>query len=290
MSRAAEQLHVAQPALSKTIRALEEELETTLLQRNALGVTATEAGKRLYDHCQTIFQQVDRACLEVRKSGADPHARVSVGMPLSLAMVLALPFLKAASEQFPDVRLELTQVHSHQLAAQVQAGAIDFAVMARPRFQADITIRTLVVEDFFYVDRRSEVCRMTTRPISFAEAAQRPVILPSVGNGVRMEAERYFSERSLQLNIAHEIDAVWMIPRCVEAGLGASFLPGGWLQRDPCYRKLVRRRFENGWTRPVAVCHTSAILAPPAQALISLLERVVSDLVGTGQWLGAQRT
>jgi LysR family transcriptional regulator, nitrogen assimilation regulatory protein len=71
-------------------------------------------------------------------------------------------------------------------------------------------------------------------------------VLPTVGNEVRAYAESQFRARSLSLNVKYEIDAVALISRCVVSGLGVSLLPGGCVQRDPVYRELDARPFEDG--------------------------------------------
>src|ERR1700677_4407280 len=95
ISRASRSLNVAQPALSKSIQWLEGEFETPLLQRSTHGVTTTEGGQRLYEHCQILFKQLERARLDVRKSVERPSGHVTVGMPYSIVKVLTVALLEA---------------------------------------------------------------------------------------------------------------------------------------------------------------------------------------------------
>lgn len=289
MSGAAEELHVAQSALSKSIHALEQVLQTELLQRSAHGVTPTEAGNRLYEHCRIIFLQLDRACTEVRESGQKSSTQVTVGMPFSIASVLALPLLRGASKQFPQVRVELVHAHSHELPAHIRSGRVDFAVMARSRTPSALAVKALILEELFYVDYESGSTSPSKSPVSFDEAARRSYVLPPVGNGLRSAAEGYFRTHSLQLEVAQEIDEVALIPRCVEAGLGASILPGGYLQRDQYYKNFVVRPFEGGCDRVLALVHSVKGITSAAGALMSLLQQLTSELIAKSQWLGARQ-
>ena len=81
MSKAAERLRVAQPALSKSLRSLEDEFGTALLKRSPQGVAVTEAGQTLYEHCEILFKQIDRARIDVLHAVERPSGVVSVGMP-----------------------------------------------------------------------------------------------------------------------------------------------------------------------------------------------------------------
>src|SRR6516225_1714016 len=84
VTRAAEALHIAQPALSQQLNHLESELATRLLNRSALGVTATRSGELLYRHAKEILRQVDNTRAALRQESDRPSGRVSVAMPSSI--------------------------------------------------------------------------------------------------------------------------------------------------------------------------------------------------------------
>ena len=192
MSKAAERLRVAQPALSKSLRALEEEFGANLLRRSPQGVAPTEAGQTLYEHCQILFRQADRARIDVLRAVDRPSGFASVGMPHSLMSVLALPLLAAATEALPDIRVELKQDQSHVLAAAVRLQRLDFAVIARPRSASGLNFKPLVTEEIFLIEPR-EGQRRRLAPIGFVEASARQFILPTIGNGLRAHVESRFA-------------------------------------------------------------------------------------------------
>jgi LysR family transcriptional regulator, nitrogen assimilation regulatory protein len=290
MSKAAERLHVAQPALSKSLRSLEDEFGTALLKRSPQGVAVTEAGQTLYEHCEILFKQIDRARIDVLHAVERPSGVVSVGMPHSLMSVLALPLLKTATEALPDIRLELKQDQSHVLAAAVRSQKLDLAVLARPRSTAGLTVQLLLAEELFFIEPRRRSRRTQLRPVTFAEASTRQFVLPTIGNGLRAYVESQFRARSLSLNVKYEIDAIALISRCVVAGLGVSLLPGGCLQHDPVCRELDARPFEEGGIRrSLVVCRPeSGATSVVCEKLMSQIRAISRDLVDDGLWLGAQ--
>ena len=290
MSKAAEQLHVAQPALSKSLRSLEEEFGTELLKRSPQGVAATEAGERLYEHCQILFKQLDRARLDVVRSVERPSGLVSVGMPHSLMAVLALPLLSAATRRLPNLRVELKQDQSHNLAAAVRSQKVDFAVIAQPRSAAGLALRPLLSEELFFLEPRRKGRRARHAPVSFTEASTLQFVLPTVGNGLRAYVESQFRARSLSLNVKYEIDAIALIPRCVVAGFGVSLLPGGCLRNDPVYPDLDTRSFgEGGCRRSVIICRSEeGVPSPASERVVSLVEDMSRSLIASGAWLGAR--
>jgi DNA-binding transcriptional LysR family regulator len=290
MSKAADRLHVAQPALSKSLKSLEDEFGIALLKRSPQGVAATEAGLRLYEHCQILFKQVDRARLDVVRAVERPSGLVALGMPHSLMAVLALPLLTAATERLPDVRIELKQEQSHVLVVAARSQKLDFAVVAQPRSAAGLVCQPLLEEELYLIEPRPKGRRPHRAPISFPEASKRSFVLPTVSNGLRAYVESQFRARSLSLNVRYEIDAIALISRCVVAGLGVSLLPGGCLQHDPAYRDLQVRPFgEGGCHRSLAICRSEeGAPSPASERLISLIEETARSLVRDGAWLGAR--
>jgi len=290
ISKAAHNLHVAQPALTKSIQALEEELGTALLQRSAKGVSTTEAGARLYEHCQIVFKQLDRARLDVRKSVERPSGVVTVGLPHSLMTVLALPMLQLTSARYPDVRLELKQEHTHVLSSNLRAGKLDFSIMASPHSAFGLVCRSLVEEELMFVEPVSGGEQGTATHMSFLEASGREFILPSVGNGLRAAAEGHFRARSLPLHVRYEVDAIALIIQCVEAGLGVSLLPGGCLKTDIDQGRVGAKLLaEGGCHRRIVLCHAAeATLSPAASTVMSLVDEAARDLIIRGGWRGAR--
>lgn len=287
LSRAAEQLNVAQPALSKSIQALERDLDLQLLRRSSTGVTPTEAGERLYEHSQIIFEQLDRARLDVRKTVNRPSGHVVVGMPHSIATILGLPLLVAASTRLPDIRLELWQDHSQELAGCLRADRVHCAVIAHPRSRADLVLRPLLSEDLLFVTR-SDGGAVHPGSITFQDAARHRYVLPGSTNGLRATVESHFRSRGLSLAIEHEVDAIGLIPRCVEAGLGATVLPGGSLSDPHLPGNLLVQRFEGGFQRIVVLARSaSRPLGPAAATVLDLLADVCLELVTSTAWRGA---
>lgn len=290
ISKAADSLHVAQPALSKSIQALEEELGTPLLQRSAKGVATTEAGARLYEHCQIVFKQLDRARLDVRKSVERPSGVVTVGLPHSLMTVIALPLLQLTNSRHPEVRLELKQEHTHVLSSNLRGGKLDFSIMADPRSTFGLICQPLVEEELLFVEPVSTRDGRKDVHISFLEASSREFILPSVGNGLRAAAEGHFRARSLPLNVRYEVDAIALIIQCVEAGLGVSLLPGGCLDTDIDQGRVgVKFLAEGGCHRQIVLCQAAeATLSPAAATVMALVDEAARELIIKGGWRGAR--
>ena len=94
----------------------------------------------------------------------------------------------------------------------------------------------------------------------------------------------------MPLEVKYEVDAIALITQCVEAGLGASLLPGGCLQRDARYDRMRVRAFaEGGCNRNIVLCNAEeATISPAAAKTMALAVEATRGLVQTGQWLGGR--
>ena len=115
VSRAADRLDVGQPALSRELRELEEELGQPLLVRHARGVELTPAGEAFKRRAELILGLLDTVRDEVNAAADQPSGRVSFGMPPSMSGAFTAPLVQAYGERYPAVRLQLREGTSVQL-------------------------------------------------------------------------------------------------------------------------------------------------------------------------------
>jgi hypothetical protein len=108
-SKAAIELDVAQPALSRQVRLLETDLHVTLLQRTGRGVLLTDAGKRLFDHAVGILQLVAHAREDLGANRDEATGRIVVGLPPSMGRMLTLPLVDAFRQHVPKERLAIVE-------------------------------------------------------------------------------------------------------------------------------------------------------------------------------------
>ena len=133
-TRAAAALGVAQPALSRQIRLLEVELRQNLLTRHGRGAQPTEAGLLLLEHGRGILHQVAHTRDELARLRGGLSGRVSLGLPPSVARVLAVPLMQAFRTEWPQARLAISEGLSTGMLESLVSGRLDVAVLynARP--------------------------------------------------------------------------------------------------------------------------------------------------------------
>lgn len=291
VSRAAADLYVAQPALSKQVAALETELGTALLVRSTRGVTPTDAGLAFYAQAQAILRQIGRVPDEVRSAAGNPSGMVSVGMPFSVSGVVAPALVAATRKRLPGVTLSITQGVSGYLEELVAGGRLNLSLLyERAQPARHIEERTLLVEDLYFVsadEKQAKGAREET--VTLKEAARYPLVLPGPSNTTRRIVEQAFAREGARLDLLAEMDAPWTIRSMVAMGMCAAVMSRSALapESDPPslrFRRIVRPSL----TRALNLCTPRNEALGRATALVlELLEEVVRDAVRKGTWLGA---
>ena len=248
LTRAAESLHLAQPALSLQMQKLEDEIGQQLLVRHSRGIELTEAGERLLGHARQILQQVELAQRDVREMKGEPSGRVRLGMPPSVSEVLALDLIGGVREHLPKIDLSIVEM-SETLSDALLVGRVDLGFSYNIEDTRRLDYEPLFSEKLCLVQHSGSASG--GREMDFAQAASLPLILPPSPNVLRTQVEETAQYRGLSLNVVHEIDSVAVITRLVEAGQGSTILPlalvepgilDGRLVARPLVRPEVTRR------------------------------------------------
>ncbi|MGN6405312.1 nitrogen assimilation transcriptional regulator NAC [Sinomonas sp.] len=227
ITKAAAALHVAQPALSQQVSALEKELKQRLLIRSKQGVEPTAAGNALYRHAQSILRLVEQARLDVERSGAAPSGRVAIAMaPYCMASSLAPAIVREVGRRYPDITLHLTEIFGGVLSDAIKNGRLDMALIYEPRETKGVRFTSMILDDL-YVVASPEVGPDFDKdePITLQETSELPLFLPEDNHTVRRLLDKAFAEQGLTLRVAGEVESVPALFRLLRAKLGATVLP-----------------------------------------------------------------
>ena len=225
-TRAAIELDVAQPALSRQVRLLEVELRQTLLVRNGRGAVPTEAGKLLLDHGRGILHQVQRARDDLGRLRGGLSGRVALGLPTSVARVLTVPLTRAFREALPEARLSISEGLSSSLQEGLIAGRLDIVVLYNAQPSRELDLTPLMEEDLVLVQARPPGLPEDPPPgpVSLEEVARLPLVIPTRPNAIRMHVEAAMADIGCRPDVVLEIDGVSAILDLVLDGAGYAIL------------------------------------------------------------------
>lgn len=222
MTRAAEQLHVAQTALGMQIKQLEESLGVPLLVRHSRGVEATKAGAILRERAIEILKLVEETRKEVSASQQIKAEHIRVGTTPALMMIVGTEIALTAREQLPHVSLSLVEAMSHVLAETLGRGEVDFILCYDVPELPQFTRTAILQDDLVLVTLPGDT---PGQPVPFTEVLDQTLAMPEEGDTVRTAVARAASDMGRELKVAYEVRSIPAMKNLVSRGAAASVLP-----------------------------------------------------------------
>lgn len=238
LTRAAEALRIAQPALSAHLKRLEEEFGCALAARTARGIIPTEAGRRLAQGAAQMLADAERLRDAVRGVEATPAGPAVIGVPTTFGPAVTVPLALTMRRRYPAVRLRVVEGLSGHMLEWLRDGVVDAALLFAADDVAGLVQEELARERLRLVGRRDDPFFAGRKTVRLAEIPELPLILPGRPHGVREEAERAALIARRPLNVVLEIDALEQIKTLVAEGEGCTILSGRVAARGPDAHRL----------------------------------------------------
>lgn len=222
-TRAAEALHIAQPAISVAIRKLEAELELQLFQRHDRKVSLTTEGERLWSHTQRILQAVADARLEMQELTGLSKGEVRVGIPGMMGSYYFPPILMAFRHRYPHISLQVIEGGTWQLQQMLENAELDLAVVVRDFLPTELESRVILREEMRVVVACEHPLAQQTK-VSIEDFFKEELVLFRSGYFHRKLVDRLAAERGVQPMIGFETNLIPLIKSIIKQGFGISSL------------------------------------------------------------------
>jgi DNA-binding transcriptional LysR family regulator len=224
-TRAADKLHMAQSALSESIRTLERELGTTLFERTTRRVALTEPGRALLVEARrTLAAAADARAAVAAVEGLE-RGHLSVGIMQNIGTVRSAVFFGHFRRRHPSIQLELRQASALTLADQVRDGALDLAFVALPAERlGGLDATALSVEPLLLCCSRSHPLA-SRRSVGLQELGDETFVEFQADWGVRMVVDRAFGGAGIHRHIAVEVNDTGMLLDLVAHDIGIALVP-----------------------------------------------------------------
>lgn len=220
ITRAAEQLDIAQPALTRQIQGIEEELGSQLLVRLPRGVRLTVAGRQFLDHCRKIVRELDHAREELRDRSEVPSGRVILGLSPTVGPLLLPGVVDRVRRQCPQITLKIVEWFSTQLYDALLTGRVDVAVLTNAPPSRALKLTPLISEPIAVLTPPQP--RSTRRFYTLAELSRTPIV---TSEAIRHIVEEQIGRSGWRLNVEAEIDAIEAIRQLLLRGMGTVIMP-----------------------------------------------------------------
>jgi len=227
LGKAAEKLHLSQPAVSKTLGELEELVGARLVDRGRFGARLTRDGAAFLTHAVSVLDALENARQAVGPGGVAKHEAVYIGALPTVGPDLLPLALAQFRELYPDAKVDIQIAANAVLLDKLQAGEVDFALgrMADPQMMVGVSFELLYVEPLLVVARAGHPL-FETDDVSLDQIIRYPLVVSTKGTVPRHNTESYLQSRGLKLPancvetlsvslarlIAIQSDAVWFAP------------------------------------------------------------------------------
>ncbi|MCU4178893.1 LysR family transcriptional regulator [Bosea sp. BH3] len=286
-SRSAGVLGVAQPVLSRQIKALEQELGVELFYRNGRGTVLTEAGKVLNQYAKEVVDTVGRAASEVTALRSSPRGTIVIGLPPSVGIVLTVPLVQHFREAFPLISLRVMEGFSGHVLEWLLTGKIDVAVLYNAPRTGSLRAEPLLTDELFLLGPPTGGPVPDGESIPARLLSDIPLILPARPHGLRMLIDSMLGEAGIVPRIDIEVEAMPSTLGLVEKGVGYTILSYSTAHaRVQEGRMRAWRIVEPGITRQLILATSSQRPTTPAmRSLVAMVRQEVKSLTEQGLWL-----
>ncbi|MGB3068851.1 MAG: LysR substrate-binding domain-containing protein [Ottowia sp.] len=289
VTRAASLLNLVQPAVSRQLRLLEEDLGTELFDRSRHGMQLTSSGTTMLEYARRILNEVERAKAEIQPTEGPVSGIVSIGLLASTSDLLATRLATEVAQRYPHIRLRLTIGYAGHLQHWIEAGDIDAALLYGRKETPSLQVKALIEESLWVVAAPSAGLSHR-RPLALSRVAREPFVLPAAPQGLRAAIEHAAAEADITLQVFAETNALSVQKELVAQGHGWTILPAvavtneverGLLCAAPLARPGLKRTI-------VLAAPSSRQATAPVRCVVGVLVDCVKTTFQQGCWPDAR--
>ncbi len=256
-TKAADALHMTQPAVTFQVRQLEEYFNTRLFDRTHNRISLTEAGQRVYEYADRIFSMYAEMENAVRDLTGEVTGVLLLGASTTIAEYLLPSLLGEFKSRYPDVSIRLTVSNTDGIVSMVENNTIDLGVVEAPVNNKNLVVETCKVDRMvLIVPPAHELAKRESVPIS--ELVNYPYICREEGSGTREVMLEHMNRAGAcpsDLNIVMELGSPEAVKGAVEAGMGVSILSRATIGKELELGTLVAVELEEPIERPFSFVH-----------------------------------
>ncbi|MCP4041806.1 MAG: LysR family transcriptional regulator [Gammaproteobacteria bacterium] len=256
-TKAADALHMTQPAVTFQVRQLEEYFNTRLFDRTHNRISLTEAGERVYRYAGQIFQLYEEMESSVKNLTGDISGVLMLGASMSVAEYMLPSLLGDFKKQFPEVNIRLKVTNTDGIVSMIEDNEIDLAVVEAP-----VANKNLVVEpcraDQLVVVTHPKHALITQDKVNAPQLMEYPYICREEGSGTREVIHDYLKSSGLSadnLKVIMELGSPEAIKGAIEVDMGISVLSRSAVEKEIKLGTLAAIPLEPPLERPFSFVH-----------------------------------
>ncbi|MCD8082136.1 MAG: LysR family transcriptional regulator [Clostridiales bacterium] len=241
ISKAAKELYISQPAISKSISKLEDSLSTTLFTRNSRGVQLTEEGHVLYEHTKSAFEQLTAGEQELKRIREFHLGHIHIGVSNSLCRFIMVDYLKSFIEKYPHIKISIACQSTIQTISMLEKDQIDIGLVAEPSLHRNLSFLPVMdIEDIFAATP-SYLENLKLREGADCDVFQAGnIMLLDKNNGTRKYIDDYMAINHITANNLLEVTTLDLLIEFTRIGLGIGSVIREFVRDDLQSGRLVQ--------------------------------------------------
>ena len=230
ISRASEEIYLTQPAITKQLKALEEQYGIKLFERNKKNRILTEDGKQLLDYASRIVSLFNESIASFNEKNGQVKGALKIGANLTLGIYVLPRLIRLFSDIYPELRIEMLLDNTEHIIRAVKRGDVNFGFIGVNLGDPLLTLHRFYQEKINVVIGTNLGIRKKT--ISWKELETLPFIGRERGSDIRESCEQWLKERDIKLTTKMELNNTEAIKKCIQSGIGFSLLPWCTVEQD----------------------------------------------------------
>ena len=226
ISHAAKELYISQPAISKSISHLEEELQVRLFIRTSRGVKLTAEGKVLYEHTKSAFDTIAQGEKQLKKMQDLGVGEIHIGVTTTLCKFILIPILKEFLQLYPHIKIMIDCQSTAETISLLEKGQLDLGLLIMPESNKTLSFYPyLEIEDIFvctnaYLEHLKE--RYSSEEFKFDILKDANLMMLDKSNVTRQYLDHYFQLFHIETNAILEVTDMELLIDFAKIGMGIS--------------------------------------------------------------------
>lgn len=271
-TRAAEELHLTQPGISKHLKELEEEYGTKLFERLGKKLLLTHGGEILLSATEAAFSLLDSARMQINDLGDLKSGRLSIGATRTIASYLLPDRLVSFRQHYPAIEIRVETALSRQITTSVLEGDLDIGLVGHLTADPRLAARVFLPDSLVLVVSPQHPWAMEKSTIRLADIREQPMLISKRGSGTWRSLESLLNTSEHNVQIV-ELGTTEAVKKGVMANLGIALLSGHVLAQELAGGELVQVAIADGdlGRDLYLIQHKDRYLSKAAQAFFELL-------------------
>lgn len=239
-TKAAETLHMTQPAVTFQVRQLEDHFNTRLFDRTHNKIVLTDAGQKVYFYAEKIFELNSEMEHSLRALSEDTSGTLSIGGSTTIAQYTFPTLLKGFREKYPELSIRICEANTEGIVAKVESSMIDLGIVEAPVLNQDLDVDIFRADELVLImhPEHELANKEYVKPLDIINL---PFITREEGSGTKSVIFDYFTKHNIEknnINICMELGNSESVKGAVETGIGVSILSKTTIEKELQLKRL----------------------------------------------------